>query len=64
MEAYRNFCRDSKCIHYNLIERLESIENPEEEIERDLSLAKNRCEHRCERTAHDFYAYLKNEGKI
>ena len=64
MEDYRDFCIEMGCVHYNLIQRLESVENPNESIKRDLAIAKSRCEQRCERTAYDLYYWMKCSNKI
>jgi len=57
---YKDFCKESKCIHYDLISRLKSM--PETlETERDLETAKVYCEQKCLRTRHEFDQWRKEK---
>lgn len=56
----REFCANSKCVHYNLIRRLESRLSPEEILtDRSLGIARVQCQQRCERTAYQFNEWRK-----
>jgi hypothetical protein len=61
---YNKFCEESKCVHYNAISRLESISNPSEDITRQLAIIKIHCKQRCERSADQFYNWLKINSLI
>jgi len=54
---YDDFCKEVKCVHYNLIERLSFMEN-NSEIERQLQIAKIYCRKNCEHTAQEFYRWM------
>lgn len=62
MEEYREFCKESRCVHYNFVQRLEKIENPNEEIKRELGIALVQCNQNCQRTAHEFYEWLEKQN--
>ena len=64
MEEYRRFCEESGCVSYNLIQRLESIEKPNEEQLRELGVARVLCQQSCERTAHQLYEWLKENRSL
>ena len=51
-------------MHYNLIERIKSLENPTVADKRLLDITMDRCKPRCEKTAYDFYEWLKSSGRI
>lgn len=62
---YEDFCRETKCFHYNLISRLSSTLNMREypyEAKRSLEIARVHCKQDCERTAYQFYQWLKQKG--
>ena len=55
-----DFCKESKCIRYNLIERLKSTLKSSQ-IEKELEIARIHCKQNCERTAQDYYQWLKEK---
>ena len=57
---YEDFCKESKCFHYNLINSLES-RSKTPEIERDLETAKVYCKQKCLKTRHEFDQWLKEK---
>ena len=63
-DKYKKFCKESGCVEYNSISRLESITNPSEDIIRQLSIIKIHCKQRCGRSAYQFYDWLKAENLI
>lgn len=58
---YEDFCKEQRCVHYNLIERLKSLPKSSK-IERELAIAEVHCAKSCERTAYQFHEWLKGEG--
>ena len=64
MKEYREFCNETRCIHYNSIKRLEAIEDPNDAIKRDLGIAEVQCKQNCQRTTYDFYNWLKEQKDI
>jgi hypothetical protein len=56
---YERFCRESGCVKYNSIFRLESIPIHSDDIKRQLAIMKVGCEQSCERSANQFYNWLK-----
>jgi len=56
----REFCRESKCIHYNLIQRLESKLSPQEILtDKSLGIARVQCQQACERTAYQLNEWTR-----
>lgn len=59
------FCEETGCVHYNQIQRLETAlagdleKNIREKYERDLGIVRVTCEQHCERTAVQFYDWLR-----
>ncbi len=62
MIEYEEFCKESQCVHYNSIRRL-SLMKKTSRIERDLTIARVICQQRCERTAYQFYEWLKEKDE-
>jgi len=60
--SYEDFCKETRCVHYNLIERLKSAPKSSQ-IERELGIARVHCEQNCERTAYQYYQWIE-EKKI
>ena len=63
-DKYRKFCEESGCVTYNSISRLELISNPSDDIKRQLGIIKVHCKQRCERSAYQFYDWLKINNLI
>ena len=63
-DKYRKFCEESRCVVYNSISRLESISNPSDDIKRQLDIIKIYCKQKCERSAYQFYDWLKTNNII
>ena len=59
---YEDFCKETKCVHYNLIERLNSVPKSPT-LERNLGIARVHCDQACERSATQFYQWA-NEKNI
>lgn len=57
---YEDFCKESKCAHYNLIERLKSAPKSPQ-VERELGIAEVYCKQACERTAKQFYQWMEEK---
>jgi hypothetical protein len=64
MREYREFCQETRCVHYNFVRQMESIEEPTENDKRELGIALVQCQQNCQRTAHDFYEWLKEREII
>ncbi len=64
---YEDFCKETGCMHYNLIKRLTSILNSSQSsnaTERDLGIARVHCRQNCQRTAYQFANWLKEKGLV
>ena len=60
MEKYRDFCKETRCVAYNLQERLSSMQKTDT-VKRDIEIAEVQCRQNCQRTAHNFYEWLKEK---
>jgi hypothetical protein len=60
MYPHRRFCKESTCMHYNLIDRLTSMQDSTKE--RDLEIARVHCQQACEKTAYNYYEWLRKHG--
>jgi hypothetical protein len=56
-DIYKLFCRETKCIYYDLISRLESMPRTPQ-TEKQLETAGVHCAQACERTAAQFYQWM------
>lgn len=56
----KEFCKQLRCIHYNLIERLESVKPRCEPTNAILGITRVYCQQRCERTAYQLFEWIKN----
>ena len=61
--VYSEFCNEARCVHYNLIARLEQSETSED-IQKQLDIAIAHCKLGCEKSAAEYHQWLKGRSKL
>jgi hypothetical protein len=54
-----DFCEEKECRLYNLLKKLELIEDPSPLVKRKKEIIQARCKQNCEHTAYEFCEWLK-----